>query len=203
MARRYELKKRAEQQEETRRRIVESTIALHETVGPARTTITQIAEHAGVGRLTVYRHFPDELTLGRACSGLYWERNPLPDPERWRKVEDPRERLSVALRETYAYHRRTEAMHSRALADAAGSPIMAPYHEHWRRAADIVASAWRVRGSERALLRAAVGHALSFPTWRSLVRDQGLDDARAAALMRRLTCRCEPETAGEKAGGSR
>lgn len=191
MTRRYELKKRAERLEETRRRIVESTIALHETVGPARTTITQIAEGAGVGRLTVYRHFPDELTLGRACSGLYWERNPLPDPERWRKVADPRERLSVALGESYAYHCRTEAMHSRALADAADSPIMTPYHEHWRRAADIVAAAWPVRGRERALLRAAVGHALSFATWSSLVRDQGLDDARAVALMLRLTCPCE------------
>ncbi len=80
MARRYELKRRAERKEETRRRIVEAAVALHQSVGMARTTITEIAQRAGVGRLTVYRHFPDELALGLACSGRYWERNPLPDP---------------------------------------------------------------------------------------------------------------------------
>jgi AcrR family transcriptional regulator len=190
MARRYELKRRARRQKETRRRIVEAAMALHETVGLARTTVTQIAERAGVGRLTVYRHFPDELALGWACSGLYWERNPLPDPEPWRAVEEPTERLKVALRKSYAYHRRTEEMIGGALADAADSPIMAPYHEHWRRAADVVASAWRLRGQKRQLQRAAIGHALVFPTWRSLVRDQGLTDKQAVELMLRLTREC-------------
>ena len=95
MARRYHLSQRAESQEETRRKIVEATIVLHETVGIARTTVTQIAERAGVSRLTVYRHFPDALALGRACSGLYWERNPLPDPDRWLAVIDPLERLKT------------------------------------------------------------------------------------------------------------
>ena len=186
VARGYTLKRRAERQEETRRRIVEAAVVLHQTVGMARTTVTEIAEQAGVGRLTVYRHFPGEL-LGWACSGLYWERNPLPDSTPWRAVVDPLERLQMALRESYAYHRRTEAMINRALADAADSPIMAPYHDHWRRAADVVASAWRVRGRERLLLRAAIGHALAFPTWRSLVRDEGLTDEQAVELMLRLT----------------
>jgi AcrR family transcriptional regulator len=194
MPRPYELKRRAERQEETRRRIVEAAIALHETLGLARTTVTAIAERAGVGRLTVYRHFPDELALGQACSGLYWERNPFPDPEPWREVVDPQERLEVAIRESYAYHRRTEEMIRRAFADAADSPIMAPYHEHWRRAAAAVASAWKVRGRERTLLRAAIGHAIVFPTWRSLVRDQGLTDNKAVELMLRLVCDCPPES---------
>ena len=191
MARRYELKKRAERQKETRQKIVEAAVELHGTVGMARTTITQIAELAGVGRLTVYRHFPDELTLGWACSGLYWERNPLPDPDPWRAIADPHERLQTALQESYAYHRSTEPMIRGALADAADSPIMAPYHDHWRGAATVVASAWRVRGRERSLLRAAIGHAIVFPTWHSLVRDQGLSDKQAVELMLRLTCDCE------------
>jgi AcrR family transcriptional regulator len=190
MARRYRLKQRAKRQEKTRQRIVEAAVDLHGTVGMARTTVTQIAERAGVGRQTFYRHFPDELALGRACSGLYWERNPFPDPESWRAVSDPYERLEVALRESYAYHRRTEAMISRALADAADSPIMSPYHDHWRRAADVVASAWRVRGRKRLFLRAAIGHAITFPTWQSLVRDQGLNDQQAVELMHRLACDC-------------
>jgi AcrR family transcriptional regulator len=197
VSRRYVLKRRAERQDHTRQRIVEATVALHQSVGMARTTITEIAHRAGVGRLTVYRHFPDELALGLACSGRYWERNPLPDPTSWRAVVDPHERLRIALRETYAYHRRTEAMISRAFADAADSPIMAPYYDHWRRAADVVATAWRVRGRMRTLLRAAIGHALAFPTWRSLVRDHGLTDPQAIDLMLRLTCDRVPATTTE------
>ena len=191
VARRYTLKRRAERQDETRRRIVEAAVSLHQSVGMARTTVTDIAERAGVGRLSVYRHFPDELTLGWACSGLYWERHPLPDPTPWRMVDDPHGRLQLALRESYAYHRQTEEMMTRAFADAADSPIMAPYYTHWRRAADVVVAAWRLRGRKRTLLRAAIGHAIAFPTWRSLVRDQGLTDAQAVELMLRLTCDCD------------
>jgi len=192
MSRRYELKRRAERQEETRRRIVEAAVSLHGSIGMARTTVTQIAALAGVGRQTVYRHFPDELALGRACSGLYWERNPLPDREPWKTVADPHARLRLGLRESYVYHRRTEAMISRAFADAADSPIMQSYHDHWQGAADVIVSAWRVRGRVRSLLRAAIGHAIVFPTWHSLVRDQGLTDLQAVELMHRLTCDCEP-----------
>ena len=190
VARRYTLKRRAERQEATRQRIVEAAVALHQSVGMARTTVTDIAARAGVGRLSVYRHFPGELTLGRACSGLYWERHPLPDPTPWRAVDDPHERLQLALRKSYAYHRQTEEMMTRVFADAADSPIMTPYHTHWRQAADVVAAAWKVRGRTRSLLRAAIGHAITFPTWRSLVRDQGLTDAQAVELMLRLTCDC-------------
>lgn len=187
MARRYELKKRAERQEETRRRIVEAAVDLHGTVGMAQTTVSEIADRAGVGRQTVYRHFPDELTLVRACSGLYWERNPLPDPEPWRRIDDPQERFRVALAESYAYHRRTEDMMGRAFADAADHPTMKPYHDHWRRAADVVASAWKLRGRRRTLLRAGIGHAIVFPTWQALTRVHGLTDQQAIALMERLT----------------
>ena len=183
MARRYELKRRAERQEETRRQIVEAALTLHGTLGMGQTTVTQIAELAGVGRQTIYRHFPDELALVRACSGRYWEQHPWPDPERWRVVADPQERLLLALQNSYAYHRRTEAMISMALAEAPDSPIMEPYHDQWGRAADVVSSAWRVRGRKRVLLRAAIGHAIVFPTWHSLVRDQGLKDEEAIRLM--------------------
>jgi AcrR family transcriptional regulator len=190
MSRGYELKQRAERQEETRQRIVEAAVTLHGTVGMAHTTVTGIAELAGVGRQTVYRHFPDELSLVRACSGLYWKRHPLPDPEHWRPVADPHERFRVALRESYAYHRRTEAMIGRAFTDAPDHPVMQDYHDHWRGAADVVAAAWRAGGRRRSLLRAVVGHAIVFPTWHSLVRDQGLSDEDAIELMHRLTCEC-------------
>src|SRR3954469_20083307 len=81
--RKYELKKRAERQAETRRRIVEATEELHRTVGPARTTISEIAERAGVQRLTVYNHFPEERELFAACSAHFMAEVPPPSPRDW------------------------------------------------------------------------------------------------------------------------
>jgi AcrR family transcriptional regulator len=186
VSRPYQLKQRADRQHATRQRIIEATIELHETIGPAATTITEIAERAGVGRVTVYRHFPEELSLDRACSGLYFERNPAPDPDGWKAIADPVDRLRVGLKETYAYHARTEQMIARALADARDHPVMAPYHEHWRRAARILLDPWQVSGRRRTQLRAALALALSFDTWRTLVRDQRLSQAQAIELAERL-----------------
>jgi len=182
----YKLKRRAEHQEDTRRRIIEATIELHQTVGPAATTVTEIAARANVGRVTVYRHFPDELTLSRACSGLYFERNPAPDIEAWRAIPDARERLRTALAETYAYHRSTEAMIGNALADARDHAVMQPYHEHWREAVEVLAAPWRARGNRRAQLRAAFALALAFGTWRTLTREHGLSDEQAVEVALRL-----------------
>ena len=172
--------------DETRQRIVDATIELHQTLGPAATTVSEIAERAGVGRVTVYRHFPDEPTLSRACSGQYFERNQPPDPDRSRAIDDARERLRAALRETYAYHRSTEAMMTRVLADARDHSATAPYHELWRDATDVLVEPWRVRGRRRVLLRAGIALALSFDTWRTLVQEQALTDEQAVELMLRL-----------------
>src|SRR5579862_1521681 len=152
----YTLKQRAERQDETRERIVDATIELHQTIGPTATTISQIAERAGVGRVTVYRHFPDELTLARACSGKYLQHNQPPNPEGWRAVADPEHQLRLALRETYAYHRATSQMFSHVLADARDHPVMIPYHEHWRWAAGVLLEPWPVRGRQRIRARAAI-----------------------------------------------
>ncbi|HET9460633.1 MAG TPA: helix-turn-helix domain-containing protein [Gaiellaceae bacterium] len=186
MTRKYRLKRRAERQDDTRQRIVNAAIELHQTIGPKATTVSDIAERAGVGRVTVYRHFPDELTLTQACSGLYLERHPLPDPQLWRGISDPVERLGVALRDVYAYHRSTEAMFTHVLADARDHEAVTRYHDHWRRATDVLVAPWRARGGHRTLLRAGIGLALSFDTWRSLVRDHGLTDSQAIDVALRL-----------------
>ncbi len=190
MTRSYRLKQRAERQDQTRQRIVDAAIALHQTKGPAATSMADIAEKAKVGRVTVYRHFPDEVALAGACSGLYFERNPFPDPEAWSGIADATTRLRQGLRETYAYHRRTETMISHALADARDHPVMTPYHEHWRRAAVVLAAPYRKTGGAKTLLEAALALALSFDTWRSLTRDSGLSDDQAIKLALRLTCDC-------------
>lgn len=193
MTRKYEQKERAEKQEETRRRITEAAVELHETVGPAHATISAIAEKAGVQRLTVYRHFPDERALFSACTTHYQAENPLPDPGPWGVIPNPETRLWHALTEVYAYYRRTEPMMSNSVRDMPLKPILfeilAPFFEHWERMRDVLAVGWRVRGKRRELLLAAIGHALDFGTWRSLVRQQGLDDERAIELMV-CTVRC-------------
>jgi AcrR family transcriptional regulator len=178
--RKYEQRTRAASAAETRRRIVEATVALHASVGPARTTISAIAERAGVQRLTVYRHFPDEAELFAACSAHWLAGSPLPDPAAWSAVEDGDERLAAALRAIYAWYRDNEGMLANTERDAAALPALAAI-------ADPGAYLDPVRdGLSRGADGPAVGHALAFSTWRSLTREQGLSDAAAAALMVRL-----------------
>jgi AcrR family transcriptional regulator len=187
MARKYKQKRRAEQQEETRRRITEAAVELHETVGPARTTISAVAERAGVQRLTVYRHFPDERALFAACTGHYLAKNPPPDPAPWTGVSGPEERLRKALAEVYAYYHRTEQMSSNSMRDAPAKPVifevLVPLFEHWEWMRQVLAVGWDAPEGRSAALLAALGHALDFGTWLSLVRQQGLDDEWAAELM--------------------
>ena len=187
MARRYELRRRAERQAATRRRIVEAAVALHETVGGAGATTSAIAEAAGVTRATVYRHFPDERSLVTACTRHYYAANPAPDPVPWQGIADPVARLETALPAICAYHRRTEGMADRAVRDARDVPLLrealAPERNHWAGIRDVLAEGWPGAGERRALVRAAVGHAIGFETWRSLVREQGLADEQATAVL--------------------
>jgi AcrR family transcriptional regulator len=187
MTRKYEMKRRARRQEETRQRITEAAVELHQALGPANTTISAIAERAGVQRLTVYRHFPDERALLSACSSHYEAANPPPDADLWTAIPDPEKRLRRALAETYAYHRRTEPMMTKVLRDA---QIHAPtfevtvrYLQHWDRARYALVTGWGAEDQRLKRLLAALGHALDFWTWRSLVHEQGLTDEEAIELM--------------------
>jgi AcrR family transcriptional regulator len=185
--RRYTKRRRAEREDETRRRITEATVELHGTVGPARTTVSAIAERAGVQRATVYRHFPDDRALFEACSTHWGARNPLPDTGRWARIADPDARLRAGLAELYAWYERTEYMLERTTRDAAVVEAMrAPV----ARAAEWLAAAVGLlaagRDDDGPGVRAAIGHAVAFDTWRSLVRRQGLAPAAAVDLMARL-----------------
>ena len=179
--------RRDSRRERTRRRIVEATVELHETVGMTRTTISAIAEKAGVQRLTVYRHFPDERALFYACSGHWSAANPPPDPASWTQTSDPEARLRSALAEVYAYHRRTEPMMANVVRDLQVHPLtreMAePYFQHWERMRYVLATGWGVGEERLAMLLGTIGHALDFQTWRSLVRQQGLSDQQAVEAM--------------------
>ncbi len=186
----YQLKRRAERQEETRRRITAATVALHEEVGPARTTISAIAARAGVERLTVYRHFPEERDLLGACQEHFLRAHPLPEIGAWVAIDDPRRRLRTALTALYTRYRETEAMTAHILRDAPSLPALAELIEGMPRyfsvATDVLSEGWNIGDEQRPLLRALLGHALDFETWRSLARRQGLEDREAVKVMVRL-----------------
>src|ERR687893_742551 len=186
--RKYEMKKRAERRRETRRRIVEATVELHRTRGPANTTISEIAQRAGVNRLTVYNHFPDITDLLKACSRSWTERHPAPDPTPWARISDPHERLRTALTELYGFYGRTEPMRANVLRDAQSMPELAallegsvvPYLGALR---DLLAEGWEVGDDSSKRLLATIKLAIDFHTWRSLERESGLSREEAVESM--------------------
>lgn len=185
--RKYEKKRRAEAEAQTRLRITESAVELHGSLGPARTSVSAVAEHAGVRRSTLYRHFPDERALFGACSAHWREANPRPDTGRWASIEDPADRLDVALAELYVYYRGTEEMLDKLLRDAPVVPIvgemMGGFGLFLDQARKVLMQGRGLRGNAAKRTRAAIGHALAFRTWQDLTGAQGLDDAQAVALM--------------------
>ncbi|RJF89484.1 TetR/AcrR family transcriptional regulator [Oleomonas cavernae] len=182
MTRSYTLKRRAEQQAQTRRRIIEAAVDLHGTIGPARTTVSMVAERAGVQRHTFYAHFPDERSLLMACSGLAMARDPLPDAEPWRAVGDQGERLRTGLGAVYGWYARNAGLAACVLRDAEHhalvrevndlrmGPSIAAYH---------VVFGEGLNEAQKALLPLA----LSFFTWRTLVQESGLEQDTAISLM--------------------
>lgn len=186
----YTKKRRAELEQETRRRITESAMELHGTLGPSRTSVTAVAERAGVRRSTVYRHFPDEAALFAACSSHWRELNPTPDIGAWAAIDDPGERLRTALEDLYGFYERTEQMLENLTRDEALVPTVrrtfSGFRGYLAAAQDVLMGGRRLRGRARERVAATIGHALAFATWRSLVREQGLDSRQAADLMCRL-----------------
>lgn len=186
----YRKRRRAELEEETRLRITEAAVDLHGSVGPARTTISAVAHRAGVQRTTVYRHFPDEAALFDACSSHWLACHPLPDPAAWTAIRDPDERLRVALGELYEWYDRGDYMLEKTTRDLPLVPALRPSMEALRGwfegATDAILRGRPERGARRRRLRAAVGHALAYATWRSLVRDQGISQSETIELMATL-----------------
>lgn len=181
------MRRRAEQQAETRQRIVEAVVALHREIGLARTTVSAIAERAGVERLTVYRHFADEEALFAACSAHFLAETGPPNPERWQAIIDPADRMRAALLEFYGYYRRGEDMIANVNRDAPQLPAIQTVLAPWRKFVELVrgelTDAWSVDAQTRVRVAAVIGHALRFETWQSLARIEGLGDGEVAEMM--------------------
>jgi AcrR family transcriptional regulator len=184
--RKYELKKRAAMMAQTRRRIAKAAAELHGTIGPARTSLSAVAQRAGVQRHTVYRHFPTEAELFGACSAHFFSEHPLPDVEPWREIRDPHQRLQRALSELYAYYKGSERMLGNVLRDAELiedlRPTLVPMQEYLNNVAETLARGWSARGRRRQLLAAATRHAIDFRSWRSLTAEGRITRAEAIEL---------------------
>jgi AcrR family transcriptional regulator len=188
MTRTYTLKRRAEQQAATRRRIIEAAVELHGRLGPALTTISLVAERAGVQRHTLYAHFPDERSLSLACSGLVQERDPPPDATPWRTIEEREERLRVGLLAIYGWYERNAQLLACVLRDAEYHPLTREIAE--LRFGPYMAAYQEVLGGKLGVKqRAVLRLALSFFTWRTLVRDGGLrSGAAVGAMVQAIDC---------------
>jgi AcrR family transcriptional regulator len=188
----YTKTRRAELEQQTRERITEAAMELHGSLGPARTTISAIAQRADVQRATVYRHFPDEESLFAACSAHWRAQNEPPDLAAWALIRDPAVRLAVGLAELYAWYGRTQQMLELLIRDL---PVVPAVQSQFRlpgylnAAADVLLAGRPERGAARRRARAALGHAVAFETWLSLVRQQGLTGAEAIRLMERMSAR--------------
>jgi len=188
----YTKTRRAELEQQTRERITEAAVELHGSLGPAQTTISAIAQRADVQRATVYRHFPDEEALFASCSAHWVAQNEPPDLAGWAAIRDPAARLAVALTELYAWYARTHQMLELLIRDR---PLVPAVQTQFRlpgyldAAADVLLAGRPERGAARRRARAALGHAVAFETWLSLVRQHGLTSAEAIRLMERMTAR--------------
>ena len=148
--------------------------------------MSAVAEHAGVRRSTVYRHFPDEAALFDACSAHWAAANPPPDLGAWSAIDDPDERLLLALGELYGFYARAERMLDNLFRDEMTMALVqerfAVFRAYFAAARDTLMAGRRLRGAARRRTAAALGHAIAFSTWKSLVREEQLSEADAAAL---------------------
>jgi len=184
--RKYELKERARRQAETRQRIVDAAVELHTSVGPARTTISAIAERAGVQRHTVYAHFADERTIFEACTAHWSDRHPFPDVGSTAAIADADARLRAVLLEVYAWYEDVEAEVAIFRRDAQVHELNAEVIAEWDGRLAALADELARGRPRRKTVRAAIGHALEFETWRSLVGRQGLTRKQAVDAMLQL-----------------
>ena len=180
--RRYEQRARAEKAAETRQRITEATLALHAEVGPARTTVAEVARRAGVQRLTVYNHFPEDRDLLAACNAHFLARHPPPDVAPLLALEDPAARLRAVLTAFYGWYRATETVTAKVQRDAEVLPALAEAVAAPTAQLEELGGALAAGFGRSRRVRAAVALALDFWAWRRLTAS-GLSDATAADVM--------------------
>lgn len=180
----YTMRKRAEQVEQTRLEITEAAVRLHTTIGPAKTTISAVAEEAQVTRVTVYRHFPDEESLFSACM-MHWQQlHPGPDPSGWMSIDDLEERASHAFGELYGYFRHNHRDLQPIYRDFESMPDSARklMQEQQNALSASLLHGSKTQGERALRLSAVAGLLTSFSTWWLLAIEGGLDDSQITEL---------------------
>jgi AcrR family transcriptional regulator len=195
MTRTYTMRQRAARRDEVRRRIIDAAVVLKQTQDPNTLSMAEVAQQAGVGRVTVYRHFRDIGALKQALSGRFFSLHPPPDPSRWAAIADPQARLRAGLAEAHAYHRQTERMMTRIRTDGSDERVRESCRRLWRAGGGVLAAPFGLTGDAALRLRAAIDLGLSFEAWRVLVREDGLNDEQALDLMLRLCAASIPPSA--------
>jgi len=193
------MRKRAEQIDQTRQRIIDAAVHLHGTVGPAETTIAGIAREAGTTRLTVYRHFTDEAAIFAACSAHWLSGQVPPRPDEWVGITDPIERVRAGLTDLYRFYRDGRSMLTRIYRDLDALPAG---HRHMMIErdlyhSDVLLDPFRAGAKDRRL-RAVLAHAVSFGTWRSICIDNKLSDREAVEVMTALVAGTAAATAAAR-----
>ena len=189
------MRKRADDVALTRQRIIEAAVRLHGKIGPAATTVSALAEEADVTRLTVYRHFPDDLALFTACSQHWAASQTFPNPEDWKLIDDGRERVRAGLRDIYRFYRDGEPMLTNVRRDRDTLPeaIRTRTDTTEKLYSDTLLSGLSVKGKNRKRTRAAINHAISYWTWHSLCVANALTNNEAADLMTSLAVEAPTE----------
>ena len=188
--RQYRQTRRAEQTAATRRKIVEAAVELHSTVGPAATSLSAVANEAGVSRPTLYSHFPDESALFRACTLHNIAQDPPPDPTAWRKIDNASERLRAALRELYAHYARNQDMLDNVFRNMHIVESMREFNlplveQSFAQMTEILTTAYEDPPRSASQRAALVAVAISFDTWKTMTQSRGLDGQEALELMAR------------------
>jgi len=184
----YRLSARAESQAETRQRIVDAAVHLHEKLGPAHTPLSAIAERAGVTRLTLYRHFPDEAAIFAACTAHWGALHPFPNVALWQGLKDASARAAAALQAHYDYYAGTRGMWAVVYRDVGLvepiQSVLAQAEAHLDAVAQSLAAAFHLKGAALRNMTATLRHALGYATWSSL-ESHGLDTKGKVALVAR------------------
>jgi AcrR family transcriptional regulator len=188
--------RRAEQMDQTRQRIVDAAVELHGSVGPAATTISAIADLAGVTRVTVYRYFPDDAALFSACSAHWLSQQQLPNPGAWAEISDPATRLATGLADLYRFYDAGQDMLTNIYHDVAALPkeLQRNLEDREDLFRDVLAAPFDSAPDKLRLIRAVIGHAVSFWTWHSLCVTHGLSQQEAVDLMTRGVMAVAAET---------
>jgi len=190
MPRKYDLGKRKALLEDTRRRIVEATLHLHTSKGPARTSMQDIARLADVSQVTAYRHFPTLSDLFGACKSRFLEKYPPPGPEILEGSQSLEERVRTTILKLYRYYDVIGQALWAIQRDAEVLPeFKAVFHESMASLISLAEAALaplvRNTNSYRRAL-AVLSVAIDVGTWRNLVRLQGFTSEQAAELMAEL-----------------